>query len=294
MKAHEDPRTLRQLNGYLKFNVRLAETRVEVEFLSGCITTNEYPVYHWRSLRRCNISPNSKTLKRHALSGIDSLRSKLTDYKNSADRFKATVDELLPDRRIMFEKYVNEIVTKKSNSKKDKLLLSIRKRTPEVKFPVDPEKLVFNYSSATLIQFQLETLALGPNFCLSKHRINRISVESQFEHLFGQLTELKTASITDVEVLKSQLVNTCKTFLNKKFIPNRLLSKAHILGVKDLLNNKNLLITRPDKGSEIVIMDRSEYVDKIESLLADTTKFQQLNNDVDKTVSIERNINFFA
>ena len=64
------------------------------------------------------------------------------------------------------------------------------------------------------------------------------------------------------------------------------------MGVKDLLNNRNLLITRPDKGSGIVIMNRSECVDKIESLLADTTKFQQLNNDVDKTVSIERNINF--
>ena len=109
-------------------------------------------------------------------------------------------------------------------------------------------------------QFQLEALALGQWFWLLKRRINRISAESQFEQLFCQLIEIKAASITDLDVIKSQLVNMCKTFPNKEFILNKLLSNAHILGLKDWLNNKDLLITRPNKGSGNVIMDRSEYV----------------------------------
>ena len=208
LKSCDDPRIIRQLNCYLKFVVRLAETSTKIQFLSDCITTNEYPVFYWRFLRRAHIQPNSKTLKRHALNEIDSARLKITELKQLVSKYRVAVDELISERRILFEKFVNEVVMKRSEARRDKLISGIKKRTPQPKFSTNPEKFVFNYSAVTLNQLQLEALSLGPKFCASTRKVNRINVESQFEHLFNQLNDLQPISKDASDALKSQFVKS--------------------------------------------------------------------------------------
>ena len=46
-----------------------------------------------------------------------------------------------------------------------------------------------------------------------------------------------------------------------------------------LWNLKDIIITKPDKGNGVVILDRKLYNKAIEEIIADTSKFKKLNED---------------
>ena len=47
----------------------------------------------------------------------------------------------------------------------------------------------------------------------------------------------------------------------------------------NLRKNKDIVITKPDKGNGIVILDRKLYNNAIEEIISDTSKFEKLNED---------------
>ena len=47
----------------------------------------------------------------------------------------------------------------------------------------------------------------------------------------------------------------------------------------NLSKNKDIVITKPDKGNEVVILDRKRYNNAIEEIISDTSKFEKLNED---------------
>ncbi len=51
------------------------------------------------------------------------------------------------------------------------------------------------------------------------------------------------------------------------------LSEAEFSALKDLSANKDIVIQKTDKGNSIAILDKEDYVKKIEQILADRSKF---------------------
>ena len=65
--------------------------------------------------------------------------------------------------------------------------------------------------------------------------------------------------------------------------------------LKDLSKDDSIVICKPDKGHGIVIMNKIEYIDKVETLLSDTEKFVELT-DVDPlhhTLKLQDRLNHF-
>ena len=58
------------------------------------------------------------------------------------------------------------------------------------------------------------------------------------------------------------------------------ISKVELLALKNLSRIKEIVVLRPDKGNWVVILNRTDYVCKIESLLEDATKFRPLDTDI--------------
>ena len=56
------------------------------------------------------------------------------------------------------------------------------------------------------------------------------------------------------------------------------LSKEEYMALKALSRNKDIIVIRPDKGSGVVILDRSDYIRKVELILEDTSKFDLAKN----------------
>ena len=49
--------------------------------------------------------------------------------------------------------------------------------------------------------------------------------------------------------------------------------KEHFQAIKSLRSNEQILITKPDKGSGVVILNKSDYIQKLGYILDDKTKF---------------------
>ena len=52
----------------------------------------------------------------------------------------------------------------------------------------------------------------------------------------------------------------------------------------NLKKDKNLHVTRPDKGKGIVILNKVDYLNKTKEILDDDSKFEKINNDWFKTI----------
>ena len=55
--------------------------------------------------------------------------------------------------------------------------------------------------------------------------------------------------------------------------PPRILRQHCVL--RNLRKNKDIVITKPDKGNGVVILDRNLYNNAIEKVISDTSKFEK-------------------
>ena len=65
-------------------------------------------------------------------------------------------------------------------------------------------------------------------------------------------------------------------FYNSKPSP-RILRQHHVL--RHPRKNKDIVITKPDKGNGVVILDQKLYNNAIQEIISDTSKFKKLNED---------------
>ena len=77
-----------------------------------------------------------------------------------------------------------------------------------------------------------------------------------------------------IKVHLSYLANSY--FYNYKPSP-RVLRQHRILW--NLRKNKDIVITKPDEGNGVVILDRKLHNNAIEEIVSDTSKFEKLNED---------------
>ena len=56
--------------------------------------------------------------------------------------------------------------------------------------------------------------------------------------------------------------------------------REQYVALVNLSKNKDIIITKPDKGSGVVILNRTDYIKKMEVIVNDTTKFK-VHNDQD-------------
>ena len=60
-------------------------------------------------------------------------------------------------------------------------------------------------------------------------------------------------------------------------VPNNNLSKKVFIALQNLSKNKNLIIQKSDKGNSVVIVDREDYIKKMNDILNDKKKFWKIN-----------------
>ena len=68
----------------------------------------------------------------------------------------------------------------------------------------------------------------------------------------------------------------------------RILRQHRVL--RNLRKNKDVIITKTDKGNRVIILDRKLYDNAIKEIISDTSKFEKLNEDptLKREASLER------
>ena len=157
----------------------------------------------------------------------------------------------------------------------------------------EQRKTIINLSSYTLSSNEEFVLSHGLNFCLPPNNIQREKIFAEFEVLIGQLLHHVPHSSEQFSALKARLSDLAHAFCGTPVdIGDFLILKECIHAIKSLRSNESILITKPDKGSGVVILDKSDYVSKMNCILQDKSKFENLGpaNEFDNTAKTEGKI----
>ena len=149
---------------------------------------------------------------------------------------------------------------------------------------IPPDKVIFNFSSRVLNDEEKKLLSKGLNFAFV---FNKLRVDSHFLTFERLFTALQAHTFYDnnpkgysYDYFKSSLKQLAmSTFYNYKPESQYLLSKDEHCILKNLANDKSIVIMKPDKGNGVVLLDKSVYLEKMNLILSDSNKFKVVDND---------------
>ena len=152
-----------------------------------------------------------------------------------------------------------------------------------------------NLSDYKLSDNERFVLSHGFSFCLPPTNVKREEVLAEFEELYVQLLHHKPRSDEHLSALKARLSDVAHAYCGSPldwgdFLMTKGSCKAQ--AIKALRSNDDINITKPDKGSGDVILNKNDYNRKMGMILNDTTKFLNLGpvDSNDDTAKIESRI----
>ena len=268
------------LNNLIKLKGKLRSASGSLRFLRLCVEHRVIPkAIHERIVSsKLKHSPSiERTFLCDAIAKakdrVSWLRTKYRQCWNLARRFVRFFDLLRLCR------YIAEIDNRVSSSMLVKhqrnVDFLVRKRYGS--HNISPDTVITNLSNHTLSDTEKFVLSHGLDFCVPNRSPKAELVLAEFESLLSQLDKQVPTSPGDKEALVARLCDMAHAFSgtpvdSKDFVFHR----EHFNTIKTLRANRNLIITKPDKGSGVVILDKCDYIAKMNAILQDTQKFQVL------------------
>ena len=135
---------------------------------------------------------------------------------------------------------------------------------------------ITNLTQYELSQEESDLLKAGLYFSMQPDKIRKSEIFTTFEKIHRSfLNNLKSEETeSQIKAHLSYLANSY--FYNYKPSP-RILRQHRVL--RNLRNNKDIVVTKPDKGNGVVILDQKLYNNAIEGIISDSSKFKKLNED---------------
>ena len=153
----------------------------------------------------------------------------------------------------------------------------------------DPNKVIFNFSEYKLSDCKKRLLAKGLNFSLPPKYLDYAGYLVNFELFYRNICNLGILPNEDLDIVKTRTkLAALSSYRNDSNNVPQHLSKEQFLALQNLRKNKNV-IEEFDKGHSVVIVDKADYLDKMENLLNDTGKFEKNNLKNDRIFSFAAN-----
>ena len=118
-------------------------------------------------------------------------------------------------------------------------------------------KWIVNLSSVPLTPAQESLLAKGPNFALAPPNPPNVEFISAMESVCQQLS--------DQDAQELRVETNC--LLRKAKTQNSNITKEERKALKELRGDQERIVLTTDKGVAMVVLDKKDYVDKMEGLL---------------------------
>ena len=133
----------------------------------------------------------------------------------------------------------------------------------------------------------------GLNFCVPPPcGTYSAAVFAEIELLYLQLRRHSLAPAGNIAYLKVRLADLAQSFVNTSVdFQSFSWQKLHFESAKQLKMNTDIVLTRPDKGAGVVVLNRADYVSKMDAILEDTNKFLKLGDlSFDDTQKLENKL----
>ncbi|MCP4351129.1 MAG: hypothetical protein GY795_37160 [Desulfobacterales bacterium] len=141
----------------------------------------------------------------------------------------------------------------------------------------DPTKVIFNCSSVPLSSIQKSILCKGLNLSLPPAKLEECDYFVPYELFYHSLKLLPVVNGSQnlVRTRVKDIALSSFHVYNSSQKPS-VLTKSEQKALRELSKNENLIIQKSDKGNCVVLIDRADYVTKMEDILSDTSKFRRL------------------
>ncbi|CAF2852485.1 unnamed protein product [Rotaria sp. Silwood2] len=125
-------------------------------------------------------------------------------------------------------------------------------------------------SKVKLSEAHLKVLSKGLKFVPTQRNINTITT----------ITNCETSLNSTPSLIKKAAISEITTFINKWRKPKKNnMTKEEIRLLNEIKSMDQIIIIQADKGGKIIIMDKSEYINKIEEKLNDNNIYEKLTKD---------------
>ena len=187
---------------------------------------------------------------------------KIIDYV----KYRLFIDESVEKLKIKwYNTHQRKFTSLRSNARRDAGLL-------------DPDSVITNLSDYPLSEVEKLALANGLKFSLPPSKLKSGSYLASFELLFNNLSGCSFNGTDEDEVYLKETPSEIaySSYFNFNMSHKSLLNipREQHKALIGLSKNKEIIVTGPDKGSGVVIMNKSDYIKKMEEILGDSTKFK--------------------
>ena len=145
-----------------------------------------------------------------------------------------------------------------------------------------------NFSDYDLTDIESFVLSHGLNFELPPRYLCK-EIFAEFESLWAQLLHYSASSVEQRTALKAGLADLAHLYCDSTIVSRDFtMHKERFRAISRLRKSDDIIITKPDKGSGVVLLSKSDYIDKMNEIL-DQSKFKRLGpvSCNDNTASFE-------
>ena len=155
-------------------------------------------------------------------------------------------------------------------------------RNKDKKRPKTDDNWVRNISSRPLDKTETHVLSYGLKHSVTPKRIPTESIVSSVEAVLSRQRDLSESAKDNI---RSRIASTVQS----ASIPDNNLTKDEQQALKRLKNVNDIVILPADKGRVTVVMDKTDYFDKMDALVNDKQTYEELKRD--PTPSLQRKLN---
>ena len=172
--------------------------------------------------------------------------------------------------------------TAEQHRTKTQLKLTRLQRTKDKKRQKPDDNWVRNISSRPLDKTETQVLSYGLKHSVTPKRIPTEAIVSSVEAVLSRQRELSESAKDNI---RSRIAST----IQSASLPDSNLTKAERQALKRLKTDENIVILPADKGRVTVVMDKTDYYDKMDALVNDKQTYQVLKRD--PTPALQRKLN---
>ena len=272
---------------YERLKTKEIKTNNDIRFLEICSAADIVPKFVRFKVANKNLRRECESVqKRFLIAEIKHKKRNLLKISNEAVSLRFKLSCLVSRIDLCcLEKVVFLTVTRESKRQKlthEKKEKSLRAEKKLLSSCFSGEEVIFNYSDYVLSEVEKSALSKGLQFCLPPGKLKYGDYLANFERLFEQSDSrlLKERDLGQYNLFHSELkeIALSSFYAHNKRARSLNLPREEYLALKKLSGNSDLVIVRPDKGSGVVVLNKTDYVRKMNSVLEDTSKFEWMQD----------------
>ena len=256
-----------------KFSKRLIKCEGAVEFLRLCLNFGVTPTFAQVERRKARWKKASDNYQREVLE--EELRSKLSYLSHLKEEVRNAHKNIREECSfIRYIAIIRTLNTLRQNQYEEMMKSHVSKISRLLSKKFDVDEHINNMPSYRLSFFEKLVICRGLK-CSLPQKVAPAEIKANFEKAFWKLEPLIEDPV-DKELASSTLRSIALNYV-KSISPSP--PKALVKALNRLKKRDDIVVTKPDKGSGIVVMDKSEYLRLLSAAsIDDITKFSRVND----------------